>query len=387
VARLRSTLAQVAPAPADLPLRAHEILEDAQRDHLTGLTNFGSGAGLAETLANVDATAALLGVLGPLVDARRPGLLAGIHTGLTALRTALLAPDSGVFGPDVPAGRLTVTVSVGASLFNERFGLAGRKPVRLASMPVFPNDALEPGWCHGDIMLQICADDPDTVHYALREITRGTRGALQLRYRLPGLSQPTAPVRHATQLDGVQGRHRQPHGGRRPRPDLGGGSGRARLGHRRHLPGGAPHPDAHRVLGPHHTRRAGGDHRPAPGQRCPAGRDRRVRHPRLRPGPGRRPRPARRAHQANPRTTQSAPNRILRRGYNYDSGLLPNGNLDAGFIFCCYQQDIRRQFETVQSRLAEDPLNDYIRPFGGGYFFALPGVTSPQDWYARALLS
>jgi deferrochelatase/peroxidase EfeB len=28
-----------------------------------------------------------------------------------------------------------------------------------------------------------------------------------------------------------------------------------------------------------------------------------------------------------------------------------------------------------------------VQPFGGGYFFALPGVVDKNDWYARALLS
>jgi len=40
----------------------------------------------------------------------------------------------------------------------------------------------------------------------------------------------------------------------------------------------------------------------------------------------------------------------------------------------------------LHNRLADDPLNDYVPPFGGGYFIALPDVTSATDRYARGLL-
>jgi deferrochelatase/peroxidase EfeB len=52
--------------------------------------------------------------------------------------------DSDVLGPTVPADGLTITVSVGSSLFDDRYGLGARKPLRLTPMPVFPNDSPEP---------------------------------------------------------------------------------------------------------------------------------------------------------------------------------------------------------------------------------------------------
>ncbi|RUP92106.1 deferrochelatase/peroxidase EfeB, partial [Corynebacterium propinquum] len=40
-----------------------------------------------------------------------------------------------------------------------------------------------------------------------------------------------------------------------------------------------------------------------------------------------------------------------------------------------------------QTRLNGEPLEEYLKPVGGGYFFTLPGVTGPKDFLGRTLLA
>ncbi|WP_151483788.1 EfeM/EfeO family lipoprotein [Streptomyces albicerus] len=60
--------------PADVGLRAHEILENTVQFELTGRTDYGSGTNLATARANLDGTRVLLGYLRPLLTTRDTGL-------------------------------------------------------------------------------------------------------------------------------------------------------------------------------------------------------------------------------------------------------------------------------------------------------------------------
>lgn len=101
--------------------------------------------------------------------------------------------DSGTLGTDIPADELSVTVGVGASLFDDRYGLAKLAPRKLTAMPSFPDDDLDAAWCHGDVSVQFCAGNTDTVLHALRDVTRHTRGGMQVRWRMDGFVSPPRP--------------------------------------------------------------------------------------------------------------------------------------------------------------------------------------------------
>ena len=157
--------------------------------------------------------------------------------------------DSDVLGPVVPADGLTVTLLAGSSLFDDRYGLPWVKPLKLTPMITFPNDALEPAWLHGDLLLQLCANHPDTIHHAIRDITRHTRGGMQLRWKMAGYGSPPRPAGTSRNLLGFKDGTANPGGTlARELVWVDDPSG-ARVGAGRVLPGGAADPDARRVLG------------------------------------------------------------------------------------------------------------------------------------------
>jgi iron uptake system EfeUOB component EfeO/EfeM len=88
VARLRADFPTEQIDPNDLPLRAHEILENTLQFQLTGSADQGSGTSLATALANVDGTQAVLNAIAPVMSVRYAGW-PSVATWMTTLRAAL----------------------------------------------------------------------------------------------------------------------------------------------------------------------------------------------------------------------------------------------------------------------------------------------------------
>ena len=309
--------------------------------------------------------------------------------------TRLPPMDSGILGAYIAPDNLTITVSLGASLFDDRFGLGPQKPKSLQKMVRFPNDSLDASLCHGDLLLQICANTQDTVIHALRDLIKHTPDLLSVRWKREGFISDHAarskgketPVNLLGFKDGTAN------------PDSGDGALMDKVvwvtadqGEPAWAVGGSY--QAVRIIQFHVEF---WDRTPLKEQQTIFGRDKHSGAPLGMKNEHDVPDYARdpdgevialdsHIRLANPRTPESAASLMMRRGYSYSLGVTNSGQLDMGLLFVCYQHDLAKGFLTVQKRLNGEALEEYVKPIGGGYFFALPGVKDKKHYLAQALL-
>ncbi|OBB72214.1 Dyp-type peroxidase [Mycobacterium sp. 852014-52144_SCH5372336] len=305
--------------------------------------------------------------------------------------------DSGILGDQPPADNLSVVVGVGASLFDDRFGLADRKPRELVTMPFLANDRLDPKLSHGDLSIVIEAGHNDTVIFALRQLMRRTRSDLVMRWMVDGYARGIGAGRASEAAT--------------PRNLLGFKDGTANLD----VDDGAVM-DRHVWVGPQDGEpqwAVGGSYQAIRIIRmfvefwdrtqlveqealigrskvsgAPLGLSGEFTDPDYPEDPdGKRIPLTAHIRLANPRTPETDENLILRRGFNYSRGFDGAGRLDQGLAFIAYQRSLEKGFLTVQRRLAGEPLEEYILPVGGGFFFILPGVTGPDRYLGDQLFS
>jgi high-affinity iron transporter len=122
IATVRKNLdtGNLAGDPTNLPIRGHEIIEDALRDHLSGMDDEGAGAAYPMTAADVQTDRTVIGWMAPLLNQREPGLVTTIDSQLDALQSSLSAARDGsgwdTLGSVPLLTRQHVDASIGALL-------------------------------------------------------------------------------------------------------------------------------------------------------------------------------------------------------------------------------------------------------------------------------
>ncbi|MCW2764593.1 MAG: efeB 1 [Nocardioides sp.] len=304
--------------------------------------------------------------------------------------------DNGILGPTVVPDALTVTVGVGTTLFDARFGLAALKPAQLETMKPFRHDDLNPALTQGDLLVQVCANHRDTTVHALLDILTHTNGAMKVRWLVDGQRNPPRPtgtprdwfgfkdgITNTDTTNTAQMNHQvwvQPDTAE-PAWAAGGSYQAIRIVHfDLEKWQGVPLAQQERIFG---RRKASGAPMYAVSEHASELLD-----PVYTNDPQGLITPLNsHIRLANPQTPETAAtSAILRRSYDFDRGSDVNGHLDVGHAFVCFQRELNT-YVAMQTRLEDELLVPYISPRGGGYFFALPGVRDNRDYYARGLLS
>jgi deferrochelatase/peroxidase EfeB len=299
-------------------------------------------------------------------------------------------PDDTGEAYGLAAAGLTVTLGLGPGVFDERFGLAAKRPAKLAELPALPSDALEKALSGGDLILQACADDPQVAYHAIRDLARMARGTAHTRWTVMGFGRASAGAGQTTprNLQGFK------DGTRNIKADadldsfvwiddsdgdvdwMSGGAYMVTRKIRMDIEtwDADDVDNQQQVIG-----RSKLEGAPLSGTKELDTPDfKAMAHGKLKIDST--------AHIALAAHENNNGVRILRRGYNYTDGLNDLGLLDAGLFFIGFMKD-PKQFITLQEKLGRsDQLNEYISHIGSA-LFAVPPAPQQGNYLASALFA
>ncbi|PBI91884.1 putative deferrochelatase/peroxidase EfeN precursor [Rhodococcus erythropolis] len=297
--------------------------------------------------------------------------------------------DSSLISADTSTSRFTLTVGVGAR-FVELVG--GRRPDAMVDLPPFVDEHLEPELSGGDVLVQLCAEDPLYLAGAIRAVRAAASGALESKWQSNGFigaaaaSTGRSPRNLFGQIDGTNNISINQEGDGGPVWISDAEPAWARGG-------------TYMVLRHFGIKLSEWEDTPLEVQEAALGRHKRSGAPigRLtetdpvdltaRGADGELVIPVN-SHIRLSTPTPGAGEEMLRRSYSFTSGQVGAPDEDAGLIFISFQRDPRTSFIPVQQRLAAtDALNRFLVPRSSSLFAVLPGAVDGADWLGRTLLT
>ncbi|MGR6923446.1 iron uptake transporter deferrochelatase/peroxidase subunit [[Actinomadura] parvosata] len=303
------------------------------------------------------------------------------------------APDDTGEALGLPASGLTLTIGFGASLFDERFGLAAKRPAQLAPLPKFPGERLDPAISGGDLCVQACAHDPQVAVHAIRNLARIGFGRVSVRWSQLGFGRTSSTSRSQVTprnlmgfKDGTNNLKLEDSALLNEQlwaaagdgsPWMAGGSYLVTRKIRMMIEtwDRTSLAEQEQIFG-----RTKGEGAPLGGKAEFDELDFAAK------GPDGKPYISEVAHVRLAHPSSHGGARLLRRGYNFVDGSDGLGRLDAGLFFIAYQRDPRKQFVPIQLGLARhDVLNEYIKHVSSGLFACPPGVRDAGDYWGRTL--
>lgn len=302
-------------------------------------------------------------------------------------RGAAPLPDNDPTLTDLPA-RLTITFGFSRSLLT-KLGLQSQIPQGFVDIPGYSVDQLDQKYCGGDLLIQVCSDDPLTLSHAARQMSRTVASFMTPRWSQRGfVGKAGASTRTGTprnlmgQLDGTvnPGRFGVPFEEFVWSRSAGWFAGGTMMVLRR-IAMNLPTWDKLDFF----------DKEAAIGRKLDSGAPLTGRLEEDSPqfdATGANGLPVIPLHShirlAAPRETSE---RFLRRPYSYDDGLNSEGVPQTGLLFAAYVSDIETQYIPVQNRLAKsDQMNLWTTAIGSATFLIPPGCT-PGGFVGEGLLA